>query len=118
MLKDGGVPEDAIVRERSSRDTHENATCAADILRVRGIRRVVVVTCSWHLPRAVKLFERAGLEIVASVGAPPPDPTLGSRIWWIARERVASWKDALRRQGWRSERARARSARGSGAELG
>jgi uncharacterized SAM-binding protein YcdF (DUF218 family) len=97
MLREGGVPEEAIVRERRSRDTHENAVEAALILRERGVRDVVVVTCSWHLPRARKLFERAGLQVIAGIGVPPPDPGMFARAWWAARERVAGVKDLFRR---------------------
>src|SRR5690606_18964589 len=61
ILRDGGVPEQAVVRERSSRDTWENARHAAALLGPMGVRKVVLVTCAWHLPRARRLFERAGL---------------------------------------------------------
>ena len=96
MLVDGGVPEAAIVRERASLDTHQNATFAARILSARGVNEVVVVTCSCHLPRATRLFERAGLRVVEGIGAPPPEPTLLQRAWWTARERVSLWKDLHR----------------------
>ncbi len=96
MLVDGGVPDAAIVRERTSLDTHQNACHAARILQARGVSDVIVVTCSWHLPRAVTLFERAGLRVVEGIGAPPPHPTLLQRAWWSARERVSLWKDLHR----------------------
>ncbi len=96
MLVDGGVPEAAIVRERLSLDTHQNATQAARVLAARGVSEVVVVTCTWHLPRATALFERAGLRVVQAIGAPPPEPTLLQRAWWTARERVSLWKDLYR----------------------
>lgn len=92
MLEDGGVPATAIVRERASRDTRGNARHAAELLRARGVEDVIVVTCSWHLPRATRLFERAGLRVVAGIGAPPPNPTLAKRLWWAARERLSTWK--------------------------
>jgi uncharacterized SAM-binding protein YcdF (DUF218 family) len=97
ILVEGGVPDESIVRERASRDTFENAIHAATILRERGIEGVVLVTCSWHLPRARGLFERVGLRVVDGVGVPPPNPTIGARLWWAARERVASAKDVVRR---------------------
>lgn len=96
MLEDGGVPAEAIVRERDSLDTHGNATHAARILAQRGFRDTVVVTCSWHLPRAIALFERAGVGSVHGVGAPPPDPNVLSLVWWASRERVSLWKERLR----------------------
>ena len=99
MLRDGGVPDEAIVRERASRDTRDNARFAAAILRERGLEDVLVVTCSWHLARATMLFERAGLAVVEGVGVDPPDPGLLARAWWRARERVSTWKDRYR-SGW------------------
>lgn len=96
LLEARGVPEGAIVRERRSRDTHENAVFAARILAERGIDRVVLVTCTWHLPRARRNFERAGLSVERAVGAEPPQRGLSHRIWWAARERVAGVKDYFR----------------------
>lgn len=96
ILRDGGVPEQSILRERSSRDTFENARHAAALLDGAGIRKVVLVTCSWHLPRARRLFERTGLDVVDGVGVPPPGPSMLARAYWAARERVAYVKDVVR----------------------
>lgn len=52
--------------EDQSRDTHENAVRTAALLQPEGIRRVVVVTDAWHLPRAVRQFERAGFTVLAA----------------------------------------------------
>lgn len=91
----GGVPAAAIVRERCSLDTRDNARFAAALLRRRGLSKVVLVTCTWHLPRATALFEAAGLE-VEGVGVEPPSSTVLQRFYWRHRERVSAWKDALR----------------------
>ena len=91
----GGVPEASIVRERCSLDTRDNARFAAALLRRRGLSRVVVVTCSWHLPRAERAFRVAGLE-VEGVGAPPPSSTFLQRLYRRERERLSSWNDARR----------------------
>jgi uncharacterized SAM-binding protein YcdF (DUF218 family) len=96
MLRDGGVPAEAILPERTSTDTHENAVNAARILSSRGIGEITLVTCSWHLPRATRLFERAGLRVIEAIGAAPPNPTPLARLWWLARESVSSIKDYLR----------------------
>lgn len=95
MLREGGVPGEAIVRERCSLDTRDNARFAAALLGRRGIRRIVLVTCSWHLPRAERAFRAAGLE-VDGVGVDPPDPSLLRRLYWSQRERLSSWNDARR----------------------
>jgi uncharacterized SAM-binding protein YcdF (DUF218 family) len=56
-------------QEGESRTTWENAKLSADILLPQGIKRVVVVTQAWHMPRSVWSFEQAGFEVVpAPVG--------------------------------------------------
>ena len=50
--------------EGASMDTAENAAFSASILKAAGIRRVLLVTHAFHMPRARLLFEQAGLEVV------------------------------------------------------
>ncbi|MEM1207426.1 MAG: YdcF family protein [Acidobacteriota bacterium] len=57
-----------------SRNTHENATFSARLLREGDVRRVVLVTHFWHMPRAVAAFGAAGLDVVpAPMGLAGPD---------------------------------------------
>lgn len=53
-------------REVRSRDTADNALFSAQILQADGVRRIVLVTEAFHMPRARKLFEHAGLQVVSA----------------------------------------------------
>ena len=54
-----------------SRDTVENAQIIKQLLAADGVTRVALVTDSWHMPRAVRAFEAAGLRVVpAPTGFP------------------------------------------------
>lgn len=64
LLLEWGVPRDAIVEEGASGDTHENAVETKRILDARGLRRVLLVTSALHMPRALAVFRRAGVEAV------------------------------------------------------
>ncbi|MCG2594189.1 YdcF family protein [Ramlibacter sp. XY19] len=52
--------------EDRSRDTRENALFMAEAMKPDAVRRVALVTDSWHMPRAVKAFRAAGFEVVAA----------------------------------------------------
>lgn len=64
LLETLGVPASSIVCEDEARDTAENASKTLAILRRRGCKRALVVTSAWHLPRAMMLFQSAGIEFV------------------------------------------------------
>ena len=52
--------------ENQSKDTVENASLSAAILKEHGIQRIALVSQAWHLPRAISLFERQGLTVYAA----------------------------------------------------
>lgn len=91
-LEAEGVRPGAIVREGCSLSTRENAAYSARALARRGAYRAVVVTCAWHLPRALRAFRAAG---VTADGWPAhgPAPGIGRRAYHGAREAVARWLD-------------------------
>ncbi|HTB74424.1 MAG TPA: YdcF family protein [Polyangiaceae bacterium] len=82
-----GVPAGAIVRERCSLSTRENARFTAEVLGRRGAPGATLVTCPWHMARAVALFSRAGVAVepVPATGVEAPWP---SRAWRWGVERV------------------------------
>jgi uncharacterized SAM-binding protein YcdF (DUF218 family) len=50
--------------ETASSTTAQNAEFSARELRAAGVSRVLLVTHSFHIPRAVAQFERAGLHVI------------------------------------------------------
>ncbi|MEP7119871.1 MAG: YdcF family protein [Byssovorax sp.] len=91
-----GVPEAAIVAELCSLSTHENAVFSAAILRRLGARTAAVVTCWWHLPRALENFRAAGVEVL---GIPTEVRDLGlyGRAHVTVHEIISSRVDAWAR---------------------
>jgi len=64
LRDDFGVPARWI--EGRSRDTAENASFSAALLRADGVKRILLVTDAMHMPRARAAFERAGLDVVSA----------------------------------------------------
>ncbi len=85
-----GVPEEDILKDTASFNTRENLRNAAALLEGRNVRRVVIVTSDYHLPRAMRLALDEGFENVTGI----PSRTLGG-IHWLKnhlREPVAWMK--------------------------
>ena len=57
-LLSGGVPENRITIERESKSTLENADFAKPLLEAAGVRRVLLVTSSFHARRALATFQQ------------------------------------------------------------
>ena len=55
-----GIPESAILVEEKSRTTYENAVQSKAVL---GGGHILLVTAAYHLPRAVRLFEKQGFVV-------------------------------------------------------
>jgi uncharacterized SAM-binding protein YcdF (DUF218 family) len=70
MLVGLGVPETAIVLERASRNTTENASFTTALLKDANVKRILLVTSALHMPRAMINFENAtrahSIEVIAA----------------------------------------------------
>lgn len=88
-LVERGVAREHILGETESLTTRGNARGVARLLRERGIVEVGLVTCDWHMPRALRLFRKHGLAPVA-IPAPSPHAPAYRRALRLARER-GSW---------------------------
>lgn len=62
QLEAWGIEPERIVREDRARNTRENATFTAPLLEARGLRRVLLVTSAFHMPRAVGCFRAVGVD--------------------------------------------------------
>jgi uncharacterized SAM-binding protein YcdF (DUF218 family) len=96
-LVNRGVPESALLVERMSLTTLDNARCTARLLAPLGVRRVGLVTCDWHLGRALWSFRREGFDAEGVAAISPPLPphrralrSLRERgAWLLDRARAA-----------------------------
>ena len=66
-----GVPAAQVLQECESLTTRGNARGVAELLRDKAPRRVGVVTCDWHMPRALQLFRRVGFDPIAVPATSP-----------------------------------------------
>src|SRR5690606_21114262 len=65
-----GVPESAIILETNSHNTRENAVFSSELLKEKGVSRVLLVTSALHMPRAMAVFTKQGVHPIAAP-APP-----------------------------------------------
>lgn len=93
LREDFGVPVQWI--ERHSRDTNENASDSAVLLRAAGVRRILLVTDAMHMPRSCAAFERAGLDVVSAPTMFFSQQARGSSSWVPGAEGMRRSRYAL-----------------------
>jgi len=74
VLREEGVPDDALVLEDRALNTWDSARLVAGMAEKLGVDSVLAVTDPLHSVRAVAAFERAGLRAWA-------EPVYGSPMW-------------------------------------
>lgn len=91
-LQRTGVAERAILQDFWSLSTYENAIFSAALLRRLGAERVALVTCPWHMARAIENFRGAGVD-ACPLPAPEVDAPLFARVLRQGHELVSSCLD-------------------------
>lgn len=78
-----GTPSEAIMAERHSHSTWQDAVYTLELVRQQGYRRVLLVTSDWHSRRASWVFRRvygpAGIEVIS---VPSPEWRFDTLHWW------------------------------------
>lgn len=64
LLTSIGIPSQALVQDPDSLNTYQNAVNVRKILESRQIRTVLLVTSAMHIPRALKIFQRQGIQAI------------------------------------------------------
>jgi uncharacterized SAM-binding protein YcdF (DUF218 family) len=59
-----GIPPAKIIVTSEVGNTADEAKALAKLARDRGWHRIILVTSSWHRPRAARLFRKAGVDFV------------------------------------------------------
>jgi len=72
-----GVPREALVLEKTSRNTYENAVEIKKILDREGLSRIILVTSATHMPRAYRIFTKMGLTVTPA----PTDFLVTDKDW-------------------------------------
>lgn len=89
-----GVPVARIVREQSSQTTRGNARYVAEIARERGLARLGIVTCDWHMRRALSAFARHAL-VVEPLPAVAAAPARAGALLRYLQERARELADGV-----------------------
>lgn len=91
ILQQKGIPEDALIVEKSSYNTYENALYTGRKLDENDINRVLLVTSALHMPRAMAVFRKQGITAIAAPSRPqivvPEDPAFS---FWQPNTRALS----------------------------
>ncbi|MCL6600462.1 MAG: YdcF family protein [Alicyclobacillus macrosporangiidus] len=85
-----GVPPDVILEDRHSADTWENLTNSRRVMEAHGLRTAVIVTSDYHLPRAMAVAERLGMDVCGCAARSGP-----SEFRYAVREVAARVKYAV-----------------------
>jgi uncharacterized SAM-binding protein YcdF (DUF218 family) len=75
LTNDLGVPATAIIEEPDSLNTYENAINVQKILADRQIKKVLLVTSAFHMPRSLRIFRKLKIDVI-----PAPSDYLAAQL--------------------------------------
>jgi uncharacterized SAM-binding protein YcdF (DUF218 family) len=75
LHKDFGVPKEAILEDPASANTYENAINVQKIMAEHKIKKVLLVTSAFHMPRSVRIFRKLKMDVI-----PAPSDYLVSKL--------------------------------------
>jgi uncharacterized SAM-binding protein YcdF (DUF218 family) len=75
LTQDLGVPITAIIEEPNSLNTYENAVNVQKIMVDRQIKKVLLVTSAFHMPRSLRIFRKLKMDVI-----PAPSDYLASQL--------------------------------------
>lgn len=64
FLRACGIEDRYLIKEDRSRNTAENAKYVKQIYQQHRFKKVILVTSAFHMPRAVALFQREGMDVI------------------------------------------------------
>ncbi|CAM4390161.1 YdcF family protein [Kerstersia similis] len=83
MLRQQGVPREALLLETASRNTYENAHLTTRVLQQHQLKTVLLVTSALHMPRSVATFDKQGVTVIPAPAAPQITRPAGSGALWL-----------------------------------
>ena len=89
------VPQAHLLIESRSRDTHENALYSTQILHRAGAHRILLVTSTSHMGRAVASFTKQGVEVIPAPVMPMPQRDQPVSFWHARRTALFRSGDSL-----------------------
>jgi uncharacterized SAM-binding protein YcdF (DUF218 family) len=89
MARELGIPTEAILTDSRALTTQQEAKRVTELLRPRGTKKVLLVTGSYHMMRARRVFEKAGYQVI-----PAPVDEISACVT-LPMERLAMTKKQL-----------------------
>lgn len=71
------IPREDMWLQTKSQNTYEDALYSSQVLKEKGVQRVLLVTSAQHMPRSIALFQHQGIDVIPA----PVDYTITQANW-------------------------------------